>query len=72
MKEDWIAAVRREGSPPGWYSDRATLSASEPTDWRRQRAEDNYIMANQDVTPTTDMETTIKVEELLSTEETRN
>eukprot|EP00972_Heterocapsa_arctica_P022489 3307426-Heterocapsa_arctica.AAC.1 len=41
-------------------------------DWRRQRTEDNVILANQDVTPMTDMETKIKVEELLSTEETRN
>eukprot|EP00972_Heterocapsa_arctica_P064127 9461993-Heterocapsa_arctica.AAC.1 len=60
MEEDWIAAVRREGYPPGLYSDRATTIASEPTHWRRQRAEDNFILANQDVTPTTDMETKIK------------
>eukprot|EP00972_Heterocapsa_arctica_P005246 777666-Heterocapsa_arctica.AAC.1 len=48
------------------------MSAVPPADWRRQRTEDNLIMANQDVTPTTDMRTKTKVEELLNTEETIN
>eukprot|EP00972_Heterocapsa_arctica_P093022 13720784-Heterocapsa_arctica.AAC.1 len=60
MEEDWLAAARREEYPPGWLSDRAASSAVHPTDWRRQRAEDNVIMPNQDVIPTTDMETKIK------------
>eukprot|EP00972_Heterocapsa_arctica_P050843 7472680-Heterocapsa_arctica.AAC.1 len=50
--------------------DRTT--APQPADWRRQRAEDNYILANQDVTPTTDVDTKIKVEELMNAEETRD
>eukprot|EP00972_Heterocapsa_arctica_P029484 4342848-Heterocapsa_arctica.AAC.1 len=40
------------------------MAAAQPAEWRRQRAEDNFILANQEVTPTTDMETKIKVEEL--------
>eukprot|EP00972_Heterocapsa_arctica_P044938 6632192-Heterocapsa_arctica.AAC.1 len=72
MEEDWIEAVRREGFATGLSTDRATSSTAQPTYWRRQRTEDNFIMSNQDVTPTTDMETKIKVEELLSAEETRN
>eukprot|EP00972_Heterocapsa_arctica_P034120 5022395-Heterocapsa_arctica.AAC.1 len=38
-------------------------------DWRRQRAEDNFILANQNVYPTTYMATMIKVEDLMTTEE---
>eukprot|EP00972_Heterocapsa_arctica_P027252 4005701-Heterocapsa_arctica.AAC.1 len=60
MEEYWLAAARREDYPPGWLYDRATSSTVEPTDWRGQRAEDNFIMPNQDVIPTTDMETKIK------------
>eukprot|EP00972_Heterocapsa_arctica_P057586 8495427-Heterocapsa_arctica.AAC.1 len=40
--------------------------------WRRQRDEDNFIMANQDVYPTTDMPTMIKVEDIMITEERRD
>eukprot|EP00972_Heterocapsa_arctica_P013896 2047371-Heterocapsa_arctica.AAC.1 len=40
--------------------------------WRRQRAEDNFILANQNVFPTTDMATMIKVEDLTTTEERRD
>eukprot|EP00972_Heterocapsa_arctica_P037690 5547001-Heterocapsa_arctica.AAC.1 len=64
MEEDWLAAARRECYPPvlfsDLFSDRAAASASEPTYWRRQRAEDNFILPNQDVIPTTSMETKIK------------
>eukprot|EP00972_Heterocapsa_arctica_P029641 4366586-Heterocapsa_arctica.AAC.1 len=38
------------------------MAESQPADWRRQRAEDNFVLANQDVRPTTDMATMIKVE----------
>eukprot|EP00972_Heterocapsa_arctica_P043182 6366778-Heterocapsa_arctica.AAC.1 len=60
MEEDWLAAARRKDYPPVWFSDRAASSAVELTDWRRQREEDNFILPNQDVVPTTNMETKIK------------
>eukprot|EP00972_Heterocapsa_arctica_P076486 11282399-Heterocapsa_arctica.AAC.1 len=41
-------------------------------DWRRQRAEDNFILANQSVFPTTDMATMIKVEDLMTREDKRD
>eukprot|EP00972_Heterocapsa_arctica_P032275 4757327-Heterocapsa_arctica.AAC.1 len=41
-------------------------------DWRRQRAEDNLILANQNVYPTIDMATMIKVEDLMTREERRD
>eukprot|EP00972_Heterocapsa_arctica_P074843 11044956-Heterocapsa_arctica.AAC.1 len=62
MEEDWLAVARLEDYPPGWLYDRAAPIAGEPTYWRRQRAEDTFIMPKQDVIPTTDMETKIKVE----------
>eukprot|EP00972_Heterocapsa_arctica_P002967 437210-Heterocapsa_arctica.AAC.2 len=46
--------------------------AVELIDWRRQRADNNYIVPNQDVIPTTDMEMKIKVEERQGAEESRN
>eukprot|EP00972_Heterocapsa_arctica_P092700 13670714-Heterocapsa_arctica.AAC.1 len=48
------------------------MAGSQPADWRSQRAEDNFILANQDVRPATDMATMIKVEELMNAEETRD
>eukprot|EP00972_Heterocapsa_arctica_P021679 3188192-Heterocapsa_arctica.AAC.1 len=42
-----------------------------PLDWRRQRAETSFVLAHQDVYPTTDMATTIKVEDLMITGERR-
>eukprot|EP00972_Heterocapsa_arctica_P052550 7730589-Heterocapsa_arctica.AAC.1 len=42
-----------------------------PADWRRQRTEDSFILANQNIFPTTNMETMIKVEELMTIEERR-
>eukprot|EP00972_Heterocapsa_arctica_P033392 4915990-Heterocapsa_arctica.AAC.1 len=35
-----------------------------PAYWRRQRPEDSFVQANQEVTPETDMATMIKVEEV--------
>eukprot|EP00972_Heterocapsa_arctica_P105111 15487670-Heterocapsa_arctica.AAC.1 len=42
-----------------------------PADWRRQRAEDSFVLAYQDVYPTTEMATMVKVEDLMTTEERR-
>eukprot|EP00972_Heterocapsa_arctica_P012538 1842075-Heterocapsa_arctica.AAC.1 len=39
---------------------------ADQTEWGRQIAENDYIVANKNVIPTTDMETNIKVEELQS------
>eukprot|EP00972_Heterocapsa_arctica_P099517 14683794-Heterocapsa_arctica.AAC.1 len=58
--------------PTGWLSERADASTTEPTDWRRQKEENNFIMPDQDVVPTTDMETKIGVAELMNAEEARN
>eukprot|EP00972_Heterocapsa_arctica_P064421 9507111-Heterocapsa_arctica.AAC.1 len=42
---------------------------ADQTEWRRQIAENNYIVASKNVIPTTDMEMNIKVEELQSVKE---
>eukprot|EP00972_Heterocapsa_arctica_P105377 15528476-Heterocapsa_arctica.AAC.1 len=42
-----------------------------PVDWSRQRAEDSFVLAHQDVYLTTDMPTMLKVEDLMITKERR-
>eukprot|EP00972_Heterocapsa_arctica_P024145 3559869-Heterocapsa_arctica.AAC.1 len=42
-----------------------------PLNWRRQRAEYSFVLAHQNIYPTTDMATMIKVEDLMITEERR-
>ena len=40
-----------------------------PTQWRRQRAEESYVMPAQNVRPTTTMSTMLNMEELMTIEE---
>eukprot|EP00972_Heterocapsa_arctica_P100664 14842389-Heterocapsa_arctica.AAC.2 len=61
-----------KGRTPSREMEEDWMADAQPADWRRQRAEDNFILDNQDVTPTTDMAMMIKVEELMSTEEKRD
>eukprot|EP00972_Heterocapsa_arctica_P090629 13371742-Heterocapsa_arctica.AAC.1 len=41
----------------------------QPLVWRWQTTEDSYVMANQNIYPTTGMATMIKVEDFMTTKE---